>query len=103
MVFQLVSMPPSQRWLTKCWPEARAACAIGSCAWRLVPTNRTLPPALHSGSDEIERAGHQRHGLRKIEDVDAVAGAEDVRLHPRVPAVGLVAEVCAGFDQAGAW
>jgi hypothetical protein len=28
MVFQLVSMPPSQRWLTKCWPE-RAASAIG--------------------------------------------------------------------------
>jgi hypothetical protein len=31
--------------------------------------------------------------------VDAVAGAEDVRLHPRVPAVGLVAEVGTGFDQ----
>src|SRR5205085_10439623 len=45
MVFQLVSMPPSQRWLTKCWPLARAASAIGSCAWRLVPTNSTLPPA----------------------------------------------------------
>ena len=45
MVFQLVSMPPSQRWLTKCWPERRAASATGSCAWRLVPTNRTLPPA----------------------------------------------------------
>jgi dipeptidyl aminopeptidase/acylaminoacyl peptidase len=24
IVFQLVSIPPSQRWLTKCWPEARA-------------------------------------------------------------------------------
>ncbi len=45
IVFQLVSMPPSQRWLTKCWPERRAASAIGSCAWRLVPTNSTLPPA----------------------------------------------------------
>src|SRR6185312_9836196 len=36
--------PPSQRWLTKCWPEACAASAIASCAWRLVPTNSTLPP-----------------------------------------------------------
>ncbi len=45
MVFQLVSMPPSQRWLTKCWPLARAASAIGAWAWRLVPTNSTLPPA----------------------------------------------------------
>ena len=44
MVFQLVSMPPSQRWLTKCWPDACAASAIASCAWRLVPTNSTLPP-----------------------------------------------------------
>jgi hypothetical protein len=49
--------------------------------------------------DEVERAGHQRHGLRQIKDVDAVARAEDVRLHARVPAVGLVAEVCAGFDK----
>ena len=41
----------------------------------------------------------ERHGLRQVEDVDAVAGAEDVRLHARVPAVGLVAEMRAGFDQ----
>ena len=45
MVLQLVSIPPSQRWLTKCWPHAFAASAIGCCAWRLVPTNNTLPPA----------------------------------------------------------
>ena len=31
--------------------------------------------------------------------MNAVAVAEDVRLHPRVPAVGLVAEMCAGFEQ----
>jgi hypothetical protein len=99
IVFQLVSMPPSQRWLTKCWPHARAASAIGSCAWRLVPTNSTLPPAATVARDEVERAREQRHGLRQVDDVDAVAGAEDVRLHPRVPAVGLVAEVRAGLDQ----
>ena len=49
--------------------------------------------------DEVERAREQRHGLRQVDDVDAVARAEDVRLHPRVPAVGLVAEVRAGLDQ----
>ena len=49
--------------------------------------------------DEVERAGEQRHALRQVDDVDAVAVAEDVRLHPRVPAVGLVAEMGAGFEQ----
>jgi hypothetical protein len=49
--------------------------------------------------DEVERAREQRHGLRQVDDVHAVARAEDVRLHPRVPAVGLVAEVRAGLDQ----
>ena len=99
MVFQLVSMPPSQRWLTKCWPEARAASATASCAWRLVPTNSTLPPRATAWLDEFERAREQRHALRQVDDVNAVAVAEDVRLHPRVPAVGLVAEMGASFEQ----
>ena len=99
IVFQLVSMPPSQRWLTKCWPERRAASAIGSCAWRLVPTNSTLPPRADGLADEVERAREQRHGLRQVDDVDAVAVAEDVRLHLRVPAVGLVAEMRSGLEQ----
>src|SRR5215211_2975930 len=49
--------------------------------------------------DEIERASEQRHGLRQIDDVDTVAVAEDVRLHPRVPAVGLMAEMRSGLEQ----
>ena len=49
--------------------------------------------------DEVERAGEQRHGLRQIDDVDAVAVAENVRLHPRVPAMGLVAEMRSGLEQ----
>jgi hypothetical protein len=49
--------------------------------------------------DEVERAREQRHRLRQIDDVDAVAVAEDVRLHPRVPAVGLVAEMHSGLEQ----
>jgi small subunit ribosomal protein S2 len=43
-VWKLVSMPPSQRWLTY-GMETRVACsAIASCAWRLVPMNSTVPP-----------------------------------------------------------
>ena len=45
IVFQLVSMPPSQRALTKYCAERLAASAIGSCACRFVPTKSTRPPA----------------------------------------------------------
>ena len=48
---------------------------------------------------EIERAGEERNALRKIDDVDAVPLAEDVRLHLGVPAVGLVAEMRSGLEQ----
>ena len=37
--------------------------------------------------------------LLQVDDVDAVALAEDVVLHLRVPALGLVPEVDAGFEQ----
>jgi hypothetical protein len=39
------------------------------------------------------------HGLAQVEDVDAVAVAEDVGFHLGVPAAGLVTEVYAGFKQ----
>ena len=48
---------------------------------------------------ELERALQQRHGLAEIEDVDVVAHAEDVAFHLGVPAVRLVTEVDAGFEQ----
>jgi hypothetical protein len=48
---------------------------------------------------EIERAGEQANALRQIDNVDAVALTEDVRLHLRVPAVGLVAEMRSGLEQ----
>ena len=40
-----------------------------------------------------------RHGLGEVDDVDVVAGAEDVIAHLRVPAVGLMAEVNASFQK----
>src|SRR5437763_14318943 len=50
-------------------------------------------------ADELERLAGQLHRLLQIDDVDTVAGAEDVRLHLRIPALGLVPEVDAGLEQ----
>src|SRR5262249_22188991 len=46
---------------------------------------------------EVVRALEGADRLLQVDDVDAVAGAEDVALHPRVPALRLVAEVDAGL------
>src|SRR6185437_7448683 len=35
-------------------------------------------------ADEIERAREKRHGLRQVDDMDAVPIAENVRLHLRI-------------------
>jgi ribosomal protein S2 len=48
---------------------------------------------------EAQRLMEQRHGLGEVDDVDVVAGAEDERRHLGVPAVALVAEVDAGFEE----
>src|SRR5262249_26219307 len=50
-------------------------------------------------ADRLQSAVQHRHGLRQIDDVDVVAGAEDVLSHLRVPAVGLMAEVNASFQK----
>jgi hypothetical protein len=50
--------------------------------------------AVRDGLDQkVEGAPKGFHRVLQVDDVDAVAGAEDVRLHLRVPALGLVAEV----------
>ncbi len=38
-------------------------------------------------------------GLAEVDDVNVVANAEDVRRHTGIPALGLVAEMYAGFDE----
>src|SRR5215831_10719918 len=40
-----------------------------------------------------------RHGLGQVDNVDVVAGAEDVGSHLRIPAMALVAEVAASLEQ----
>ena len=50
-------------------------------------------------SDEAVGVLQAGDGLLQVDDVDAVAVGEDVRAHLRVPALGLVAEVDACFEQ----
>ena len=46
----------------------------------------------------MQRAMKQRHGLREIDDVNVVAGTEDVIRHFRIPSVRLVTKVHASFQ-----
>src|SRR5207244_3251850 len=48
---------------------------------------------------ELLSVAEQLRRLREIDDVDPVPLAEDVRLHLRVPPLGLVAEVDARLEQ----
>src|SRR5208282_2330042 len=48
---------------------------------------------------EVEGGAKHLHGLLKIDNVNAVAGAKDVLLHLRVPAAGLMAEMNAGLQK----
>src|SRR5690242_1404271 len=80
---------------------ARLARGLGDRLLRLAlgADEQHLAAGGDGRADELQRACEQRHGLRQIDDVDAVAIAEDVRLHLGVPAVRLVTEVSAGLEQ----
>ena len=45
IVLKLVSIPPSQRWLTYGVPARRASSSTASCACFFVPTKRTVFPS----------------------------------------------------------
>jgi hypothetical protein len=47
----------------------------------------------------LQRTVQHRHGLGEVDDVDIIAGAEDVFRHLRIPAMGLMAEVDASLQQ----
>ena len=49
--------------------------------------------------DELRRLFEHLEGLLQVDDVNAVPFAEDVLLHLRVPALGLMPEVNASFEQ----
>src|SRR5665648_658004 len=48
---------------------------------------------------EVVRGVDLAERTLEVDDVDAVAFGEDVRLHLRVPAPGLMSEVDTGFEQ----
>src|ERR1700722_4977120 len=50
-------------------------------------------------ADGLERAMQQRHGLGEVDDVDVIAGTENVIRHFRIPAVRLVTKVNASLKQ----
>jgi len=111
---RLVALDRARRWSSS-WSACRRASdgwdvMLGRTAprgfgdrppapWRLVPTNSTLPPAAVAWRTKSSAACEQGHGLRQVKDMDAVAVAEDVRLHLRIPAMGLMPEMGAGLEQ----
>ena len=50
-------------------------------------------------ADRLQRAIEQRHRLLEVDDVDAVADAEQERRHLGIPAAGVVTKVHASFQQ----
>ena len=100
-VAQLVSVPPKPAVIHV--EHARSACAssaMASCAWRLVPTNRTVLALRGEFADKAAGFAEHLQGLLQIDDVNAVAFAENIFLHFRIPAARLVAEVNSGLQQA---
>ena len=53
----------------------------------------------HGIADRLQGTVQHRHRQREIDDVDVVAGAEDVLGHLRIPTVGLMAEMHASFQK----
>jgi len=63
------------------------------------PDEEHAPAAGHHVAHLDERLMQKRHRLGQVDDVDVVAGAEDVGAHLRVPAMGLMAEMNPGLEQ----
>ena len=100
MVTKLVSVPPSQRCVTQYWPQRCASSRIDVLRLALGADEqdacaRRAPSCAHELGGLVEHLDR----LLQIDDVDPVALAEDVRLHLRVPAPGLVPEVDARLEQ----
>ena len=55
--------------------------------------------SLQQTGNKLGRILEQLERLLQVDDVDPVALAEDVLLHPRVPALGLMPEVNTRFEQ----
>ncbi len=92
MVLKLVSMPPSQRWLTNGIPQRSAWAFTASRAERLVPTNSTVPPSATRFLTKPQPS-EQRHRLLEVDNMDVITGAKNERCHLRIPVTGLMPEM----------
>ena len=99
MVRKLVSVPPSQRLVTKYCAAARASSWHDVLRLALGADEQDVAAARDRLDDEVVRALEEPRRLVEVDDVDAVARAVDERAHLRVPALGLVAEVDARVEQ----
>ena len=99
MVFQLVSVPPSQRWFTSVLAAAlgRVRDVLGGGA--LGADEQHASAGGGDVANGAQGAVQQRHGLLQVDDVHLVAHAVEVRRHRWIPAAGVVAEMDAGFEQ----
>src|SRR5690606_19018539 len=82
--------------------EHAAACGLFGDSVLRLPLGADKQHGAPLGSDlcgELGSLAIELRGAPEIDDVDAVALAEDVGLHLRVPPFGLVAEVNAGLQQ----
>ena len=99
MVRKLVSVPPSQRLVTKNMPERARLFLDDVLRLALGADEEDVAAAADRLDDEVERALEEARRLVEVDDVDAVARAVDERAHLRVPALGLVAEVDARVEE----
>ena len=99
MVWKLVRVPPSQRWLTYHIPQRSASLWMTSWACRFVPTNSTLPPPGDQLHHVLVGIIDHAQGLLQVNDVDAVALGKDVALHGGVPPAGLVPKMHSRLQQ----
>ena len=99
MVWKLVSIPPSQRLLHVEHPAALGLFAHDILGLLLGADEQHRAALRGEIAHEVVGLAEHLDGLLQVDDVDAVAGAEDVRLHLRVPAAGLMAEVNSGLQQ----
>ena len=99
MVAKLVSVPPSQRSVTKNWPLSLAVSLIACLRLLLGADKQHFVAFAHRGREEIAGRFQLVERLAQVDDMDAVARVEDERLHLGVPPFGLVSEMDTGIQQ----
>ena len=99
-MLKFVSVPPIQRSVIAGMPQRcdfRLHDARGSDA--SCRTNKICPPSARDLGQEVPRLVETADRLLQVDDMDLVPPSVDERLHLRIPATGLMAEVDSGVDE----